>query len=164
MPDSESIEFELIDQQQLLQFDAADMRQLATRVLAEHQISAAEIHVLLVDNPTIHALNVAHLEHDFPTDVITFPLNDEDQQPPEFPLEGEIVISTEMAAEMAGESGWSAENETKLYLIHGLLHLCGYDDLTEQAQSEMRARELEMLHHLGITPSETDPRWQGLPQ
>ncbi|WP_013628977.1 rRNA maturation RNase YbeY [Rubinisphaera brasiliensis] len=162
MSENAVMDIEFIDQQQLLTFDFSHLQQLAASVLAAHQITQAEIHVLLVDNPTIHAMNVAHLEHDFPTDVITFPLNDTDQQPPDYPLEAEIVISTEMAAEMAGEAGWSAEEEATLYLVHSLLHLCGFDDLTEDAQREMRQRELEMLHHLGMKPSETDTRFQGL--
>ena len=153
---------EVIDQQEILELDHQQLEQLIEQVLLAQGIQQAEINLLIVDNVTIHGINLAHLEHDFSTDVITFPLNDPGQGPPEYPLEGEIVVSAEMAGDMAEEVGWSATAEFSLYVVHGLLHLCGYDDLEETAQAVMRRRELEVLRQLGIAPVEADARWQGL--
>lgn len=126
-------------------------------VLSEEQISAAEIGVLLTDDAEIHRLNREHLSHDFPTDVITFPLSDPSDSEK---LEGELVVSLDTAARVAAQHGWSLAAETLLYLVHGTLHLCGYDDLSDQARPIMRRREREILSRLtswtgGIDPTST---------
>src|SRR5262249_36361632 len=99
-----------------------------------------------VDDASIRALNRQHLEHDWPTDVITFRLSEPDD--PE--LEAEIVLSAEMAVTTARESGADAQAELALYLVHGLLHLCGHDDRDETAAAAMRRREGEVLAELGV--------------
>lgn len=154
---------EISNQQNLLAIDDRRLVEIVESVLTAHGLRESELHLLLVDNAAIHEINRAHLRHDFPTDVITFPLNDPDRAPPEYPLEGELVISAEMALELAADIGWEAEQELQLYLIHGLLHLCGYDDLDDTARACMRRREWEMLRQLGITPQARDERWAQLP-
>lgn len=159
-----SHQIEISNHQTLLAIDDRRLVEIVESVLTAHGLRESELHLLLVDNAAIHEINLAHLRHDFPTDVITFPLNDPERMPPEYPLEGELVISVEMALELAPEIGWEAEQELQLYLIHGLLHLCGYDDLDDNALASMRRREWEMLHRLGITPQAGDDRWaQHLP-
>jgi probable rRNA maturation factor len=79
-------------------------------------------------------------------------------------LDGELVISTETARREAENFGWSAREETVLYLIHGLLHLVGYDDLSSTEQAVMRARERAMLALFHISPpqqSEANPGEDG---
>jgi probable rRNA maturation factor len=154
---------EITEEQDSVAVDGDEIRRVVAEVLRRHDIPAAELHVLIVDDRAIHEINAAHLQHDFPTDVITFPLNEAGRLPPDYPLEGEIVISAEMAATMSSEAGWSPHEELLLYVVHALLHLCGYNDLTESEQQQMRCREREMLHELGITPSATDSRWEHLP-
>ena len=68
-------------------------------------------------------------------------------------LEGEIVIGAEYAAELADQYDWTATEEITLYLVHGLLHLCGYDDLTPSEKRIIRRREKEILEQLNITAS-----------
>lgn len=65
-------------------------------------------------------------------------------------IEGEIVASAEMAAERAAEAQWSAQAELTLYVIHGMLHICGYDDQTPEDRTIMRSREDEILLSLGL--------------
>ena len=67
-------------------------------------------------------------------------------------IEGEIIASAEMAAEMASSGQWTAMNELTLYVIHGLLHICGYDDLSPAEQAIMRTRERATLNSLGLNP------------
>jgi probable rRNA maturation factor len=66
-------------------------------------------------------------------------------------LEGEIIASAEMANSMAADGRWSAQAELTLYVVHGLLHICGYDDLTPEEQQIMRSRERAILKSLGLT-------------
>src|SRR5262245_44135905 len=120
-PETMSIEIEVSDTQAHMKVNHDDVIQLARgALLAENRVDAS-ISIALVDNDTIHRLNRLHLSHDWPTDVITFPLS----APEEPALAGELVISTEMAAAAARESGCEPVRELALYLIHGLLHLCG---------------------------------------
>jgi probable rRNA maturation factor len=95
------------------------------------------------------------LEHDYPTDVLSFAL---ESDPPQ--LVGEIVASVDTAAQMAAEARWSAADELLLYVVHGTLHLAGYEDNTPVAAEKMRAAELAVLRRLGISPSERDARWR----
>ena len=77
----------------------------------------------IVDDPTIHELNRRYLDHDYATDVLSFAF----EQSPVL-IDGEIVVSGYMAAATAARCGWPAEDELLLYLIHGTLHLVGFDD------------------------------------
>jgi probable rRNA maturation factor len=113
------------------------------------------ISVAIVDDPTIHELNRQYLQHDYPTDVLSFTL---ESDPPR--LVGEIIASVDTAAELAVEAGWSAAEELVLYIVHGMLHLAGYEDKTPDAGAKMRAAELAVLRRLGITPSPGDARWR----
>ena len=96
----------------------------------------SKISLAFVDHPTIHRINKQFLDHDEPTDVVTFPLSN----PKAKTLEGELVIGAEMAAEQAAERGHDVQAELTLYVIHGLLHLCGYDDHSEPIEKNARAR------------------------
>ncbi len=122
-------------------------RGLTRRVLEAEGVHEASVSLAIVDNATIHALNRKHLGHDWPTDVITFGLSDPDEDEP---LSAEIVLSAEMADQTAREAGVEPRDELALYLVHGLLHLCGQDDLDEVSAAEMRRKEAEHLGREGI--------------
>jgi len=81
-----------------------------------------------------------------PTDILTFPLS----EPGAKRLAGELVIGAEMALVHAAERGHDVQAELALYVIHGLLHLCGYDDHDDADLREMRARERHYLAVLGL--------------
>ncbi len=128
---------EVSDTQGFVHVEMAALIRLIERVLRDEGVEQATISVALVDNATIRRINQKHLGHDWPTDVISFTLSAAGE--PE--LAGELVVSTEMARATAAELGTEALSELTLYTIHGLLHLCGYDDSTESHTQEMRARE-----------------------
>ena len=109
------------------------------RVLASEGIERAEISLAVVDNAEIHRLNAQFLQHDYPTDALSFVLSDADE-----PLEGQIVVSAQMAAQQAGRYGWQPADELLLYVIHAALHLAGHDDHEDEA--EQRMRDCERLH------------------
>ena len=138
--------------------DVSRIRAAVRAALADSPYAEGAISVAVVDNAAIHRLNRQYLEHDWPTDVITFPLADD---PPH--LEGEIVVSREMAEDAAAEAGWSADDELLLYVAHGALHLAGYDDHEPADLAAMRAREAAVLDGLGVRRSPADSRWEGLP-
>jgi probable rRNA maturation factor len=157
------------DEQDDLSVPASRIRRIARAVLAAEEVSGATISVALVDNPTIHRLNRQHLNHNEATDVLSFlfeskPSVSAARTGTKRPrgkgsrIDGEIVISAEMAVQSAARFGWGAPEELTLYLVHGLLHLCGYDDLTDAERRVMRNREREILSSLGISPVENAKR------
>ena len=109
--------------------------------------------IAVVDDAAIREVNRRHLDHDGPTDVIRFPFSG----PGDPELSGELVISAEMAAAVAARCGLDPGAEFALYLVHGLLHLCGYDDSTDAERARMRRREDEILAALGVSPPPRDP-------
>lgn len=129
-----------VDEQQLI--DAAKS------VLLDSPFSSAAISLVVVDDPTIHELNRQYLEHDWPTDVLSFVLEDSGTH-----LEGEVIISADTAAESAEEIGCSAAAEQMLYVIHGVLHLVGFRDKSSADAEEMRAAEAKFLRQFGFEPS-----------
>ncbi len=141
-----AIVVEISNTQGFLDVDAARLTGLVEGVLRDEGVEHAAISVALVDNATIRRVNRKHLAHDWPTDVISFTLSAAGE--PE--LVGELVVSTEMAAATAKEVSAEPAAELSLYVVHGLLHLCGYDDLTESEIHEMRARESTHLRRHGL--------------
>lgn len=81
------------------------------------------------------------------TDVLSFP-HEPDEFDPDKDNLGDIVISAEQAQKQAAENGLTLDGEIKQLILHGLLHLCGYDHETDNG--EMNARELELREQLGI--------------
>lgn len=107
-------------------------------VLRAEKRQAASISCVLVSDEEIHALNKRFLDHDYPTDILTFPLEEE-------PLEAELVISIDSARKQAQDYGVHMREECMRLAIHGMLHLCGYDDGGETESERMKAREDELL-------------------
>src|SRR5271166_5330297 len=123
--------------QDAVPIDRGRMRDAVRAVLAGEGVADAEISLAFVDNPTIHALNKRYLQHDEPTDVLSFPLS----EPNAKRLAGELVIGVEVALTQAQERGHDVQVELALYVIHGLLHLCGHDDHDDADRRAMRERE-----------------------
>jgi probable rRNA maturation factor len=145
-PPRGGIVVDIASTQGFLAIDPANLAGLVERVLRHEGIARASISVALVDDATIHRINRTHLRHDWPTDVISFVLSDEDD--PE--LAGELIVSAEMARTTAAEIGAEPIAELSLYVVHGLLHLCGYDDTTDEASATMRMRETAALEREGL--------------
>ena len=99
--------------------------------------SISLLNFVLVNDEALLEINMAHLQHDTYTDIITFDLREN----PIDPIEGEIYISIERVAENAITAGVDFENEFIRVVSHGLLHLLGYKDKTEAQAKEMRQEE-----------------------
>lgn len=111
--------------------------------LSGEKCTDAEIRIIYDSDEAIHQLNREYLGHDYPTDVITFPLEVR-------PLEGEIYISADTAAIQAEEYNETLNEVLIRLAIHGTLHLTGYDDDTEDKKSKMSALE---THYMAIAKS-----------
>jgi probable rRNA maturation factor len=140
------IVIEVGDTQTHLTVDRARVAQVARQVLEMQAVRRAEVSIVLVDDATIRRVNREHLGHDWETDIVTFPLS----EPGEPLLVAELVISAEMAATTARAAGSDPFAELMLYVVHGLLHLTGHDDLDAADRPAMRRREAEILTALGL--------------
>jgi probable rRNA maturation factor len=132
--------------QEIVPVDRGLMRNVVRTVLEGEGVAEAEVSLAFVDNPTIHRLNRQYLNHDEPTDVLSFPLS----EPGARKLAGELVVGAEVARAEAKARGHDVQTELALYVIHGVLHLCGHDDKTPPSAAAMRARERHYLGQLGL--------------
>ncbi len=132
--------------QEPMRVDRVKLREIVRTVLSGEGKMESEISLVFVDNPTIHRLNRRYLKHDEPTDVLTFPLS----EPGSKKLVGELVIGVEVAQAEAANRGHDVQAELALYVIHGLLHLCGYDDRSRSTTKTIREREGYYLRTLGL--------------
>jgi probable rRNA maturation factor len=146
-PAGTAIDVEVSDTQGHLALDPGRLADLVRRVLAGEGVAAGAVSLALVDDATIATVNIKHLGHEGPTDVISFRFSDER----EAVLSGELVVSAERALAVAQQHGIDPLAELSLYVVHGLLHLCGYDDLTASGVRAMRRREGEILAREGLT-------------
>lgn len=123
--------------------------------MARESHRSVEVSVAVVDDEAIHRLNAQFLKHDYPTDVLSFLLADDAAK-----LEGELVVCAETAARCAVDAGWDAADELLLYVVHGALHLAGFDDSSAPQAAVMRNAEAQTLRSIGVALSHTDERWQ----
>lgn len=130
----------------------------ARLALAAEGVRAAQISIAVVDAPAMSALHRRYCGVAGPTDVLTFDLGgaaaDETEK-----LEGEVVVCAEVARRealrrlgRAARTQWlsTARAELALYVVHGILHLCGYDDHLPADFAAIHAREDEILQYLGV--------------
>lgn len=145
------IEIDLADRQSTHRFDADRAVSAVRQVVAEEGFARATVSIAVVDDDTIHDLNRRYLQHDYATDVLSFVFERSSGH-----LNGEVIVSADTAAAAASEYGWSAEDELLLYVIHGALHLVGYDDQSPESQREMRNRERYYLGRFDLAPHYED--------
>jgi len=139
------IEIELSNQQDAYPADEPRLVEAARRILRDEGIRDAVVSIAIVDDATIHELNRRYLQHDYATDVLSFVLQRENTR-----LEGEVIISADTAEANGVRFGWSRDDELLLYVVHGTLHLVGYDDRSAEDQCLMRERERHYLGCFGL--------------
>ncbi|MFK7769277.1 MAG: rRNA maturation RNase YbeY [Mariniblastus sp.] len=116
-------------------------------ILNDHSIEKSEISIGIVDDPAMRAYNKQYLNHDYETDVLSFVL---DWDETIGALSGQLIVSTDTAETMASQYGSTMQEELLLYVIHGTLHLVGYDDKDPADETEMRDAEKQYLANFGV--------------
>lgn len=142
----------LLNRQRRLKVDSAALRALVASVLAgEAADPRAAVTIVLLRDAAVAELNARFRRVDRPTDVLAFPVEDSAWPEEEPPLLGEVVISTDRAVAQAHERGISPERELGRLVVHGMLHLLGYDDGTARDRARMRRREDRYLRKWAST-------------
>jgi len=129
--------------------DAAALSAMLEQVLAADAVEdGATLALVLSDDVLLQELNLRHREVDAPTDVLSFPA-DEGEDLPQHEGEprylGDIVVSVESVERQAAEVGLTAQAELAHVVLHGLLHLLGYDHEEPEEEAVMKAREEAVL-------------------
>jgi probable rRNA maturation factor len=129
--------------------DAEPLRDAVCAALRLHHVTACQLSLVVVDDARIAALNTKYLGRADPTDCLAFDLRDVSLTDA---VEGEIVVSWETARREAAARELNLQAELTLYVIHGLLHLLGYDDRDAQQAARMHRTEDRILTSLGLGP------------
>ena len=137
---------EIINRQRRNRINAKRWREFTAAALRAIKRDQAKVAIVFANDPIIRKLNRQFRRKDYATDVLSFPNNPE-------PFEranhlGEVVISVQRAAAQAKVNGLTFANEVEQLILHGLLHLCGYDHETDNG--EMNRLELKLRKKLGI--------------
>lgn len=130
-------QIEILSNHPNIQIKEKPARELVSHLLKDEHLPAREINVILVDDEYLRQLHRDFLHDDTYTDVITFDLS----EPHTKEVEGEIYISVDRAKIHAREFQVSFREEIGRLIIHGMLHLKGYDDETEKKREEIRGKE-----------------------
>lgn len=125
---SEDIEFELENPNQVAEWIAD--------VIEKHNQELVSLTYIFCSDDYLHEINVSYLDHDTLTDIITFDNADE-----EGIIEGDIFISVDRVRDNAKDLGITFKDELHRVLIHGVLHLLGFKDKTEEQEALMRKQE-----------------------
>ena len=129
----EDIDFQLVNQNLLSSW--------IEKTIESEGATLGAVSYIFCSDDYLHQMNVEYLNHDTLTDVITFPYNDN-------PIEGDIFISIDRVKDNAQDLAVAFDDELHRVMIHGVLHLCGYSDKTDEQKAEMRQKEDEYLKKL----------------
>lgn len=139
------IKIEINNQQDRLKVDDSIfnlLQRIAEKTASLEGYDQGEISFALVDNQQIQRLNREYRQIDSPTDVLSFPMDDQ--------VWGDVIISIEQAIKQAEEYGYSLKRELGYLAVHGILHLLGYDHKGPGEKEEMRRKEERVLSELNL--------------
>lgn len=135
-----SLLISVYNSQKSLKISKSSTRALVQEILSFLKIPFEEISIYFVTSKKIAKLHAEFFDDPTPTDCISFPI-DKDHL-------GEIFVCPEVAIQYAKKHKIDPHQETALYIIHGILHLIGYDDLEKKAKQAMRKKEKSCMRHL----------------
>ncbi|MDF2676760.1 MAG: putative rRNA maturation factor [Bacillota bacterium] len=119
-------------------------------IKTENVMGNFEVSVSFVTNDEIKELNRIYRQVDSETDVLSFPMDEDEEDPEGFIMLGDVIISTQKIIEQAEELGHSLQREMLYLTVHSMLHLLGYDHMEEFEKEEMRQREKEIMKELKL--------------
>ncbi|PWA12467.1 rRNA maturation RNase YbeY [Pueribacillus theae] len=148
-----------LDETEMVQPEECELveKLLLTAAKLEQVTGAAEVSVTFVDNDRIQAINKEYRGIDQPTDVLSFALEEMEEDEIEVAggnlprLLGDIIISIPKARQQAEEYHHSFHRELGFLAVHGFLHLLGYDHMTEEDEKEMFTKQEGILDEFGLT-------------
>lgn len=114
-------------------------------VLSYLELAEAELSILLCDDATIHPLNRDYRGKDKPTDVLSFAQREGEFAFVDDNLLGDVIVSMDTTIRQAKERNHSTQTELRVLLVHGILHLLGYDHIEDDEAEIMEAKEREIL-------------------
>ena len=139
---------EVVSRQRKVKVDCERWRAFTEKAMGVLPAGGAGVTVAFVSDRAMRGLNRMWRKKGGTTDVLSFPAGRDEFEDAEGRSLGDVVISVEQAARQAAEHGLGFENEVEQLILHGLLHLCGYDH--ERDGGEMNALELRLRRRLGI--------------
>lgn len=116
--------------------DESRLETLVRDVVQGEALELRHVSIVCGDHDTVRQLNREYLDHDYNTDVLSFSLSDAEDV-----VEGEVYVDLDTASERHEEFGATFHEEVARYVVHGVLHLTGYDDATEPQKLHMRELE-----------------------
>lgn len=134
------------NQQTALKILSSSVKKIVREVIRHEGTSCDEVSVYFVDTPHICELHDQFFQDPAPTDCISLPIDEEDGLG--YRVLGDIFVCPQTAIEYANTHDTDPYEETTLYVVHGLLHLMGYDDQEEKDIAEIRAAETRHMNHL----------------
>lgn len=123
-----------------LKISLGAVKKVVLQVLEEESQRCDEVNIHFVDTQKISDLHHKFFDDSTPTDCISFPLDDQEDTFP-YRILGEVFVCPATAKEYASKNRRDPFEETTLYIVHGILHLLGYDDLQEDDRKEMKKAE-----------------------
>lgn len=139
---------EVVNRQRKLTLDCGPWKQFTARALSVAAPDGVDVTVVFVSDRTMRELNLMWRKKNGTTDVLSFPADQKAFEEHEGKTLGDVVISVEQAARQAREHGLGFDQEVSQLILHGILHLCGYDH--EKDDGEMNKLELRLRRRLGI--------------
>ncbi len=130
---------QIFDEQEDLSIDPTSILPVVESVLHLEDLHTDELAIYFVSEPAICSLHERYFQDPSSTDCISFPMDGRDEVKPH--TLGEIFISPKAAIEFTKSSNHPPYREVTLYVVHGLLHLLGYDDIEEEDEKKMRKAE-----------------------
>ena len=139
---------DVVNLQRKVKIDVGEFRNFSTFLISNLiEATGRTFSIAFVSDDRMWKLNWSFRGKNSTTDVLSFP-HEPDEFDPDKENLGDIVISVDQAQKQAIENGFTLEDELKQLILHGVLHLCGYDHETDKG--EMNARELQLREQLGI--------------
>lgn len=112
------------------------------QISTSHGLRLRQVHFYLLSDEELREINRSHLNHDYYTDIITFPYHNGKR------IDADIFISLDRVTDNASKENESIEREMARVIIHGVLHLCGYEDHDEKEKKKMRQAENHWINQL----------------
>ncbi len=135
----------IIDQQHSLTLSPTAVEKVVAAVIAYEGQRCDEVAVYFIDNNAMCRLHEEYFDDPSPTDCISFPI---DSEAASYRVLGDIFVCPDTAITYAQEHRGDPHRETLLYIVHGLLHLMGYDDIDPKDEVQMRAAEARHMANL----------------